>query len=77
METISGTAHGGVSILGAESDEDDSTGVSYFCSEYYSNWKHPNVTLRIDAEDSYKAKVIISGDPLVTLDSCPTLKLKE
>ena len=75
-ETLTGTAHGGVSILGAESDEDDKTGASYFCSEYSNNWKHSSVLLRIDSEDSDKAKVIVSGGLDVTLNSCPTLRLK-
>lgn len=74
-ETIDGTAHGGVSILGSESDEDDKTGISYFCSEYSNNWKHSSVIIRIDSEENNRAKVIISEGPEVTLQSCPTLRL--
>tara|TARA_B100000809_G_C14890614_1_gene442539 strand:- start:88 stop:678 length:591 start_codon:yes stop_codon:yes gene_type:complete len=75
--TFNGVAHGGVSVLGSESDEDDNTGIAYFCSEYSSNWKHSEVILRIDSEESNKAKVIIYGDLKIPLENCPTLSLRE
>ncbi len=77
LNTFNGKAHGGVSILGSESDTDDKTGESYFCSEYSSNWKHSKVIVRIDSEESNKATIIIHDNIHVTLESCPTLVLKE
>jgi hypothetical protein len=77
ITTFYGEAHGGVSILGSESDTDNMTGESYFCSEYYSNWKHPKVTLRIDSEENNRAKVIIYDSLEITLKNCPTLVLME
>ena len=79
LVNFSGRAHGGVSILGAESDEDDATGIYYFCSEYYSNWKQARFTIRIDSEEGNKAKVIIpeEPEPSIGLNDCPTLRLKD
>lgn len=74
---FSGLAHGGVSILGSESDTDTNSGISYFCSEYSNKWKDSSVMIRIDSEQSKRATVIIRDKLILSLDSCPTLQRKE
>ena len=76
FKTFRGLAHGGVSVFGSETDEDDKTRNSYFCSEYSNNWKHSTVIVRIDSENGDKAKIIVNGDLSIPLDKCPTLSLR-
>jgi len=76
-ERIQGIAHGGVAILGSESDDDDQTGDAYLSAEYSSNWITPNHSIRIDKEKNNRAKIIVTGNSGITLNlsDCPTLRL--
>ena len=77
-EHIKGKAHGGVSLFSEEIDEDDETGVAYACTEYVDNLENPGHAIRIDSEQTTRAKLIVEGndDVYVDLVSCPTLKVK-
>ncbi len=64
-------------FLGSESDEDNQSGVSYFCNEYTFENQNCSFTIRLgDDEGIWKVKVIKnceSGRYDIALDDCPVL----
>lgn len=70
---------GGLFFLGAESDEDDQTGDSYFASEYTKTYSSCNLSIRIGSEDDqFKGKIKrYCLDKKKNIDfGCPTLRSK-
>lgn len=77
-----GVVIGGPGILGAENDEDDRSGVSYFCTDYTACSLHCCRSIRVGRNDSEElvAKYTRHCDQPgrdIGLDDLPTLRLED